>query len=244
MNIIEPDWPAPPHVRAWTTTRDGGVSKGCYASLNLGIHVGDQTDHVLANRKRLYETFKLPSEPKWLLQEHGIVAVDAAEITPDQKAADIGYTRKSETICAVMTADCLPVLLTDRQGHWVSAVHGGWRGLLSGVLEAAIQQYDGETKELLAWLGPAIGPEVFEVGSEVHSAFINHYPECGSVFTPLSNGKFLLNLYSLARHIFTRLAVCHVYGGEYCTYTESERFFSYRRDGTSGRMASLIWMAE
>lgn len=239
FELILPDWPAPKHVRALTTTRQGGVSLPPYDTLNLGDHVGDAPSSVAENRRRLVQAWKLPAEPRWLSQLHGTCSADAAVIHGNCQA-DASHTDQPGVVCAVLTADCLPVLLCERSGRRVAAIHAGWRGLLDGVIEQTVASMGAEG-ELLAWLGPAIGPRAFEVGGEVREAFLVESQEAETAFMP-SNDKWLADLYSLARQRLHRTGVNAIYGGEHCTYSEPERFYSYRRDGRTGRMASLIWM--
>lgn len=238
---IVPDWPAPPQVRALITTRAGGASRGVYAGLNLGLNSGDDVDAVAQNRASLRQW--LPAEPLWLRQVHGTFAVDAVAVdaTPE---ADAAFARRPGTICAALTADCLPLLLCDAAGTTVAAVHAGWRGLCAGVIEQVLLAIDLAPQSMLAYLGPAIGPAAYEVGTEVRDAFVEADPEgdAGSAFVPGKPGKFYADLYALARRRLARSGVAQIYGGSYCTYTERERFYSYRRDGATGRMASLIWM--
>jgi len=237
IDWITPDWPVPPGVRVASTFRSGGVSAGPFASLNLGDHVGDEPERVAENRRRLRTALDLPSEPVWLNQVHGSEVVIAE--SPRTRTADAAWTAARGVVCAVMTADCLPILLCDRQGTRVAAVHAGWRGLAGGVVEAAVAALD--TRDLLAWLGPAIGPEAFEVGDDVRQAFIERLGDCDEAFFP-ANGKWQADLYALARLVLNRTGVTAVYGGGFCTYSDPTRFFSYRRDGQTGRMASLIWL--
>ncbi|HEU4708523.1 MAG TPA: peptidoglycan editing factor PgeF [Methylophilaceae bacterium] len=239
-DLIFPDWPAPANVRTLQTTRNGGLSQGSYASLNLGDHVGDDAMAVAANRQ-LLSPF-LPTEPVWMRQVHGTKVVDAGQASclPE---ADAAFARTSETVCCVMTADCLPVLLCDRAGTVVAAVHAGWRGLLNGVIEAAVATMQIAPQDLLVWLGPAIGPEAFEVGTEVRDAFIGKDGAAQSAFLPHGE-KWLANIYLLATQRLQAMGVTGIYGGTYCTYTEPRRFYSYRRDQNTGRMASLIWLSQ
>jgi len=240
---IVPDWPAPPNVRALVTTRAGGASRGAYAGLNLGLRSGDDAQDVARNRASLRQW--LPAEPLWLRQVHGtaVVEADTAEIDPE---ADAALARTPGRVCAVLTADCLPLLLCDEDGSIVAAVHAGWRGLCSGVIEQMLRAMDRPPEALLAYLGPAIGPEAYEVGAEVRAAFLaageGDDPQSEAAFAPGKPGKFYADLYALARARLARSGVARVYGGSYCTYTERERFYSYRRDGATGRMASLIWI--
>lgn len=236
---IEPDWPAPPNVRAIITTRAGGASRGAYAGLNLGMRSGDAAEDVARNRASLRQW--LPAEPLWLRQVHGTRVVEAgsAESNPE---ADAAYARAPGRVCAALSADCLPLLLCDEQGTTVAAVHAGWRGLCSGVIEQALRAMERPPQALLAYLGPAIGPAAYEVGAELRQAFVAADAESVAAFAPGKPGKFYADLYALARRRLARSGVARVYGGGYCTYTERERFYSYRRDGATGRMASLIWM--
>lgn len=235
-----PDWPAPARVRALQTLRTGGVSAAPWDRWNLGDHVGDAPGAVAANRARL--SALLPAEPLWLQQVHGIQTVDPAQglKTP---VADAAFTRTPGAVCVVMTADCLPVLLCDRAGSVVAAAHAGWRGLLEGVLEASVQAMATPGDQLLAWLGPAIGPTAFEVGGEVRAAFVARDAAAAQAFTPGTGDRWLADLYALARQRLAALGVTAVYGGTHCTFSEPASFFSYRRDGVTGRQASLIWLA-
>lgn len=237
-NLIIPDWPAPFAVHALQTTRRGGFSASPYGSLNLGSHVGDDPLAVEKNRNTLNAW--LPSEPVWLEQVHG-TEVALAEASGCRPVADACFTRKKNTVCVVMTADCLPILLCDDAGTVVGAVHAGWRGLLDGVIEATVSAMLVPGEHLMAWLGPAIGPLAFEVGAEVRARFTEHDPSTRSAFIARED-KFLADIYLLARHRLAIMGVNRIFGGEFCTYTEHERFFSYRRDGATGRMASLIWL--
>jgi YfiH family protein len=254
---IVPDWPAPAGVRAGTTTRLGGYSLPPYESLNLGDHVGDNPEAVTANRALLRETLELPAEPLWLEQVHGIEVVDASQMPPLPQVgerggvrgmnafcpqADAAFTHAANVVCAVMTADCLPVLLCDEVGCVVAASHAGWRGLADGVIEATVGRMGISAGKLLAWLGPAIGPSAFEVGEEVRDRFLKLDAAAAEAFRPSPNGRWLADLYQLARLRLQRLGVERVYGGHWCTYRDPERFYSYRRDGITGRMASLIWL--
>jgi len=238
--LYVPDWKVPGNVRALQTTRNGGVSKAPWASLNLGDHVGDAPEAVAANRALLRR--RLPNEPLWLEQVHGTVAVNAAQ-QPEIRRGDAAWAREAGVVCAVMTADCLPVLLCDRQGSVVAAAHAGWRGLLAGVLENAVRALQVDAVNLLAWLGPAIGPQRFEVGGEVRAAFVSRDSDARQAFTSHGDdGKYLCDIYLLARQRLRQLGVTAICGGEACTVSEADRFFSYRRDGVTGRMASLIWL--
>ena len=239
---IVPDWPAAAHVRAVSTTRKGGVSQGCYASMNPADHVGDDPLAVAENRQRLQQRLELPAEPRWLQQVHGTTPVNAIESSP-APVADASWSQQAGVVCAVLTADCLPLLLCDQRGETIAAVHAGWRGLAAGVIEQTVAAMPAKADELLAWLGPAIGPRAYLVGDEVRDTFISHQDQAGLAFQRTAEG-WKADLYLLARQ---RLAVCGVaavYGGDRCTLSEPEEFFSYRRDGQTGRMASLIWLDE
>lgn len=241
MQIIKPDWPAPAAVQALVTTRAGGVSLPPYDSLNLGDHVGDDPVAVVLNRQRLRAL--LPAEPRWLKQVHGTV-VAKADMIVEPVEADAAVSFTAGMVCAVLTADCLPVLFCDRQGTRVAAAHAGWRGLAAGVLEAAAAAMQCPSSDILAWLGPAIGPQAFEVGEEVREAFVRDLPAAARAFTPRQSGKWLADIYELARLRLARAGVREVYGGGLCTYSDSERFYSYRRDKATGRMAALVWLGE
>ena len=242
------DWPAPGNVRTLMTTRLGGVSGGAggaYSSLNLGAHVGDDPAAVTSNRERLTSLLaaKSAGAPVWLNQVHGTRIISADSVvgsTPPE--ADGSFSRIPQVVCAVMTADCLPVLFCDIGGTVVAAAHAGWRGLLAGVLEASIVAMRVPGEELIAYMGPAIGPQAFEVGNEVRAAFVAADPGAAQAFRPATEGKWLADIYGLARQRLARKGLTRVYGGTHCTFTEAERFFSYRRDGQTGRMASLIWL--
>ena len=242
LQLITPAWPAPPRVHAYSTTRHGGVSAGAYNSLNLAKHVGDDLATVLRNRALLAK--QLPMEPLWLEQVHGCTVVNAACTCPDAQA-DAAMARMDYRLCAVMTADCLPVLFCDVNATAVAAAHAGWRGLAGGVLENTVKSMQVPAETILAWLGPAISQPAFEVGDEVRNAFLAHSPDAAVAFAPgRETGKWQADLYALARQRLAALGITQVYGGDRCTYREAETFFSARRDGIqTGRQASLIWMA-
>ncbi len=240
VELLVPDWPAPANVRALQTTRRGGVSPAPWDSFNLGDHVGDDPLRVQANRAELRR--HLPAEPCWLQQVHGIHTVDAAQTT-DLPTADASFARQAGVVCAVMTADCLPVLFCDRAGTVVAAAHAGWRGLQAGVLEATLVAMAVPAGEVLAWLGPAIGPDAFEVGDEVRAAFLAVDPAAAAAFKPHASGKWLADIYLLARQRLQAAGVASISGGDSCTVNAPESYFSYRRDGVTGRMASLVWLA-
>lgn len=239
--FLYPHWPAPRRVRALTTTRMGGVSAAPYASFNLATHVGDDPRAVQENRQRLYERARLPAAPLWLNQVHGVDVVDAGEADEGARA-DGAYTNQSGTVCAVLTADCLPVFVCDQAGTEVALLHAGWRGLLAGVIEAGLRKFRAPASELLAWLGPAIGANAYEVGADVHDAFVARARRAAEGFAPKAAGKWTMDLYRLTRQRLEGRGVREIYGGDHCTATEPALFFSYRRDGVTGRMASLIWL--
>lgn len=239
--FIFPDWPAPANVKALTTTRVGGLSRGPYASFNLGDHVGDDPDVVRRNRARLREALALSSEPRWLRQVHGVTVVDAASADADT-TADGAWTDRPGVVCAVLTADCLPVFLCNRQGTKVALLHAGWRGLMAGVIEAGLQALATPGAELLAWLGPVIGPDSYEVGDAVRDAFLAQDADAAACFRAQGAGQWHADLYALARRHLQAQGVNVIHGGHFCTVREPERFYSFRRDGVTGRMASLIWL--
>lgn len=267
-HCIVPDWPAPERVKALQTTRRGGVSLAPYDSLNLGSHVGDNPLAVARNRMLLNTL--LPSEPVWLEQVHGAAVADA-DAAGCRVQADACIARQRGSVCVVMTADCLPVLLCDKKSTVVGAVHAGWKGLAAGVIEATVQAMDVAPQSLMAWLGPAIGQQAFEVGDEVRAAFVAAQPQAAAAFIPGQSGKCLAitsdlasvvdspsrtanssisgmsrvwfaDIYALARLRLNALGITQIYGGGRCTYREREKFFSYRRDGVTGRMGTFIWL--
>jgi len=233
---LRPDWPAPASVKVLSTTRNGGCSNGAWATMNLGEHCGDDPRHVGRNRKFLSRF--LPAPPQWLRQVHGTsVARHSGRLRDDPEAdALVGFA--AGQVCAVLTADCLPVVFCDRAGSRVAVAHAGWRGLVAGVLQATVDALDCAPAGLMAWLGPAIGPAAYEVGPEVRAAFPN---ESEQAFVP-RDGRWLMDLYAVARLKLAAVGVTAVYGGGLCTYSDPDRFYSYRRDGVTGRMATLVWM--
>jgi len=239
---IAPDWPAPARVRAVCTTRRGGTSLAPYDSMNPADHVGDSAVAVAENRAVLARELKLPAAPVWLQQVHGVAVVDASRVRGIPQA-DASWTGQDGVVCVVMTADCLPLLLRDRAGRCVAAAHAGWRGLAAGVIEQTVAALPARPGELLAWLGPAIGPAAYVVGAEVRDCFLAHDAQAADAFTAAASGGWHADLYRLARQRLARLGVHDVSGGGLCSYTERDRFYSYRRDGATGRMASLIWLA-
>jgi polyphenol oxidase len=240
---ITPDWPAPANVKAAATLRTGGVSEGTFASLNLGSHVGDDARAVAENRRLLEAALQLPAAPVWLNQVHGTnVVVASSRSSPP--TADGSVAHQVGQVCVVLTADCLPVLFCDRAGTRVAAAHAGWRGLAGGVLGAAVAALDVPPSQLLAWLGPAIEQEAFEVGPEVREQFVALDPRNAAAFTNNERGRWQADLYQLARNELARLGVNEVYGGGLRCYADAERFFSYRREQRTGRMATLVWLTE
>jgi polyphenol oxidase len=237
---IVPDWPVPATVHALITTRAGGSSRGPYESLNLGTRVNDSADAVVANRAILRSL--LPAEPAWLNQVHGTRVVEADAVTTPLEA-DASFTRSPGTVCTVLVADCLPVLLADRHGGVVAAAHAGWRGLAAGVIESTIAAMTCPPDQLIAYLGPAIGADAFEVGENVYQAFLAHDSLAQQAFRPHAPGKWLTDLFLLARQRLAASGVSAVYGGGLCTFSDPQRFFSHRRDRVTGRMAALIWLA-
>lgn len=236
---IVPDWPAPRGVRALQTTRLGGVSTAPYSSLNLAQHVGDAS--IAVSRNRMLLNTVLPSEPVWLEQVHGAVVADA-DYASCQPVADACIARNSGAVCVVMTADCLPVLLCDTRGTVVGAAHAGWKGLSAGVIEATVKHMGVDASNLLAWLGPAISQDAFEVGDEVRETFVATHAQAAEAFKPGRAGKWYADIYTLARLRLEALGVSRIYGGQYCTYRDSRRFYSFRRDGVTGRMGTFIWL--
>ena len=244
-DLIFPDWPAPPRVKAFFTTRAGGVSAHPYESLNLGAHVGDSSLDVAENRARVVAS--LPAAPAWLNQTHGVNVLRLGAKCASSHApveADASVTGTINTVCAVMVADCLPVLFCVDEGTRVGAAHAGWRGLLSGVLERTVEALGCAPTEVMAWMGPAIGADAFEVGSDVFDAFTSASREDADAFRPIGDkaDKYLADIYALARRRLQRAGVTKIFGGTFCTVSEKARFFSYRRDGQTGRMAALIWL--
>ena len=242
--VITPNWPTPKCVKAYTTTRIGGFSQPPYESLNLAVHVEDDLSTVLANRNHLKEALNLPGEPVWLTQPHENRVIDAH--SPATLDTDGAYTNEPNTICAVLTADCLPILLCNDEGTEVAALHCGWRGLSRRFIETGLKKFSSPAQNILVWLGPAIGPQFYEVGPEVYDTCMNSFPELDHVqnlfFQPSPNGRWLLNLYQFARQQLEQSGVKQIYGGDFCTYSDPTRFYSYRRDKQTGRMANLIWI--
>ncbi|MBC7008540.1 peptidoglycan editing factor PgeF [Pseudoalteromonas sp. BZK2] len=238
--MIKPAWTAPNTVSALSTIRQGGVSVAPFDSFNVGLHVGDDEQAVLANRALL--TNQLPNPAVWLNQTHSsdVIVIDEKSDLSQVRAADALYTRLVKQPLAIMTADCLPVLLCSSSGDEVAAVHGGWRGLAQAILANTVSHFQAPANDIIAWLGPAIGPSQFEVGQEVKDSFCLQNPVHQQAFTA-KHEKYMADIYLLARQQLAQLGVVKIYGGEYCTVTDKSQFFSYRRDGQTGRMASLIW---
>ena len=246
LHFIEPEWPAPGNVCALSTTRTGGYSEAPFASFNLGCHVGDGESAVSANRAQLAKALPDAATIAWLSQVHGTTVVEAGQ-GGSLACADAQWSRTPGVVCAVLTADCLPVLFSSVDGDVVAAAHAGWRGLLAGVLESTVAAMNEQPQRLLAWLGPAIGPTAFEVGVEVRDGFLSsarpqEVAAIAACFVPVVNrpGHYLADLYTLARVRLKALGLANVFGGGCCTHSDGARFFSYRRDGQTGRMASLI----
>jgi len=251
---IRPDWPAPENVNAWSTYRSGGYSESPFNQLNLALHVNDNDNLVYRNRALLSESLQLPTQPCWLTQSHSIEVV-TADTRQSSIDADGSYTSQSGIVCAVMTADCLPILLCDNKGSVVAAVHAGWRGLLNGIIGIAVKKMATPGHHIMAWLGPAIGPQSFEVQDDVRDAFIHSDLNAKNAFRHMNKNKnasksvdhsaryWLADLYQLAELQLHQLGIEQIYGKSWCTYKEDSLFFSYRRDGVTGRMASLIWLS-
>jgi hypothetical protein len=235
---LSPDWPAPANIHAATTLRTGGVSSAPYDSLNPATHVGDDAACVSENRQRIKTMLALPTEPVWLEQTHSDIVINAAQTNTLQQA-DASYSNVAGVVCAVMTADCLPLLICSTDGKTCAAIHAGWRGLLAGIITNTVNAL--ATTEVLVWLGPAIGAACFEVGAEVREAFVAKSSAFAPAFTHTSDNKYLADIYQLARLELAALGIHAVYGGDFCTVTEQEHFYSYRRDTQTGRMATLIW---
>ncbi|HQQ63904.1 MAG TPA: peptidoglycan editing factor PgeF [Pseudomonadales bacterium] len=246
--FINPDWPAPANIRAATSTRLGGVSHLEYASFNLGGHVGDSASAVATNREILQEVLSLPEQPLWLTQVHGVRVMrrDGRAETTFPREFDACYSNQPDTVCAVLTADCLPVLFCSRDGSEVAAAHAGWRGLVDGVLPATLREFAGDRSGIMAWLGPAIGPHSFEVGSDVRDRFVSQWQAYGSqqvadCFAAAGEQHWLCDLYALARLQLNAEGIGMIYGGGEDTCADWQRFYSFRRDGDTGRMVSLVW---
>lgn len=241
LNLIIPDWPAPHWVKAYTTTRNGGFSCAPYNSLNMATHVGDNLNDVYKNRKLLEKNLHLKKPIIWLKQTHGRTIISADHLV-DSLAADAIYSRTEQTICAVQTADCLPILVCCSSSYCVAAIHAGWKGLIADIIETTMDTLALPPDDILVWLGPAIGPKAFIVGEEVLQTFIDKDSAAISAFKPLGNHQWQASLYKLAQQRLHKLGITTIYGGNYCTFSDKRRFFSYRRDQITGRMLSLIWI--
>jgi YfiH family protein len=239
-HCIVPDWSAPANVKALQTTRHGGISSTPYDTLNLGLHVNDDPVRVSRNRQSLSPL--MPSEPVWLEQVHGTVVANA-DAADCRVVADACIARQRGSVCVVMTADCLPVLLCDEAGTVVGAAHAGWKGLAAGVIEATVKAMEVAPQKIMAWLGPAIGPNAFEVGSDVRATFMAHDAKASEAFTVHGEqGKYHADIYWLAHQRLQALGITRIHGGTLCTYQQKDKFFSYRRDGVTGRMGTFIWL--
>ncbi|WP_153447672.1 peptidoglycan editing factor PgeF [Vibrio algicola] len=249
MDVIIPNWPAPKQVKAISSTRIDGVSKGVYQGLNLGAHVGDDAKRVRQNRKLLTQAMQMPNPPVWLNQTHSTHVVEVNQPTATVLDADACTTQQKGVVCSAMTADCLPVLLTNIEGTQVAAVHAGWRGLADGIIEQAVKKFE-HPETVMAWLGPAIGASVFEVGQDVVDIFVAVDPDAKDGFNLLSSKvasetsakKYLADMNKLATQRLNRIGVTQVYYSNRCTVSEHDTFYSYRRDGVTGRQASFIWI--
>lgn len=244
LDRVTANWAVPATFNAYTTTRRGGISEAPFASLNLGAHVGDHPDHVAENRRAVSSALSLPAEPVWLEQVHGTrVAEVARQTVGTALTADASVTRDHGCVLAVMTADCLPVVLCSPEYHVIAAVHAGWRGLAADILQHTVLAMDCPPRSIHAWLGPAIGPEHFEVGDEVWDQFVAEDWKMAECFSATKKQTFMADIYAIARRSLSTLGVAHISGGDHCTYSDAERFYSYRRDTDTGRMVTLAWMA-
>lgn len=241
-SLIVPDWPAPAMIKAFSTTRQGGFSLPPYDSFNLGTHVDDEPDTVIKNRDYLVDIAQLPESPRWLNQIHGTHVIDSNDWQLNIDA-DAIVSQQTDHICTIMTADCLPLLLCNKQGDIVAAIHAGWRGLAAGIIEKTIVEFRCAPQDILVWLGPAIGPNQFEVGPDVYQTFIQHSAKAIRAFQQTDATHYLADIYLLARQRLTALGVSAIFGGDLCTASDQQHFFSYRRDDVTGRMASMIWIS-
>lgn len=241
-SFIYPDWLAPNTIKSLSTTRQGGFSSAPYNSFNLGVDVGDAANSVQKNRHYLIETARLPESPRWLNQVHGIKVASANNWQQDDEAdAMVGHS--TNQVCAIMTADCLPILLCNQQGDTVAAIHAGWRSLAAGIIEKTVQRFTCPPQTIMAWLGPAIGATQFEVGHDVYQVFTQHSEQAHYAFKQTDASHYLADINLLARQQLNALGIDAIFGGNCCTVSKSSRFFSYRRDGITGRMASMIWIS-
>ena len=239
--IIKPEWDAPHHITAFTTTRLDGASQAPYHHFNLALHTGDNPQHVEQNRQRLMQTYNLPNEPCWLTQTHSdkVIHVDHDET----READAAITSKSNQVLAIMTGDCMPILISNRNGNEIAAIHAGWRGLAQGIVENTIHSMQSQSQDLIAWIGPAICETCFEVGDDVKSAFISQYDFVEFAFVPAKHdNKWYANMSAIAKLIFNQLGITSIFESKRCTIEEENLFYSYRREGATGRIASLIWI--
>jgi YfiH family protein len=241
IGIVTPDWTVSAGVHAAFTLRTGGVSTPPFDSLNVGMHVGDAADAVAENRRRVSQQLRLPREPTWLQQIHGAEVANLDDAACP-RVADAAITRGGDRVCVIQVADCVPVLFAARDGTAVAAAHAGWRGLSAGVLEATVRSLDIDPRQLRAWLGPGISQRHFEVGDEVRSAFLSHDAQATGDFEPNARGRWQCDLFALVRRRLLKIGIREISGGDACTYADSARFFSYRRDGQCGRMAALVWL--
>ncbi len=241
--VIRPSWNIPKHIKAFTTLRTGGESLFPFDSLNLGDHVGDDPITVTNNRKRLFLDKNLPNQPVYLTQTHSTRVITLPYFN-DNLEADAVYTNQENQVCLVMTADCLPVLFCNKDGTEVAAAHAGWRGLCDGILEETVKKFKKPASEMTVWLGPAISQNAFQVGKDVREQFCNIDPQAIVAFKadPNEKDKYFADLYQIATQRLNKLGITQISGGVHCTYTEQDKFFSYRRDGQTGRMATLIWI--
>lgn len=242
ITFVKPDWPLSDHVHALTTTRQGGVSHPPFDSLNLATHVHDNPADVTENRHRLKTELLLPNDPFWLNQQHTNRVINLDET--NSQDADGSYTAKKDIICCVLTADCLPILLSDKSGTEVAAIHAGWRGLASGIIDNGIKHFKHSPKELFAWIGPAISRDHYEIDNSVRSQFLHNDIDSAPAFIPSRTDHWRLDLPKLAKQYLKKCGITQIYGGDYCTFSDVKRFYSYRRDGgKTGRIATLIWLS-
>lgn len=243
LELIFPSWDAPQNIRAFTTTRKGGISLPPFEGLNVGDHVGDNLEAVLKNRQLIEKKCQLPQAPIYLQQTHSTKVLTLPLNSTSNLNADAVYTQTKNQICTVMTADCLPLLICNRKGSEVAVVHAGWRGLCEGVIENTLKNFQSSPQDLMVWLAPAISQQAFQVGKEVRAAFIEKDPNAHLAFKkdPLKSDKYYADLYHLARLRLERFGLSQIFGGDYCTFSDPEHFYSYRREGQTGRMATMIW---
>lgn len=247
MQLIKPNWAAPAHIHAYSTTRQGGVSQNEFLGLNLGQHVGDDPQHVANNRLLLANHFIKAANFCWLNQTHSTELIKLTDNTPQNVDADASWTDSFQRTCVVMTADCLPILITNKQGSFVAAIHAGWRGLCDGIVEKTLHRICSElnlsTHDLLIWLGPCIGPDVFEVGDDVRDQFIKQNPLANEAFIEgKATGKWFANLHQLTKLRLADFDGVKITESELCTFNDPKLFYSYRRDGKTGRLATFIWI--